>query len=72
MYRFLIVFPNDDRLDFYVSKTEQEFFNGEFPLFESVRNHIKRFNGETDGAKIYEVIEGKEKNHYVHLTTFNH
>jgi hypothetical protein len=70
--RFLIVFPNDLRLDFYIDDLEIERFNGEFPLFETIRRHIERHEGKTDGAKVYEVVKGKEKNHYVHLTTFNY
>jgi hypothetical protein len=70
--RFLIVFPNDLRLDFYIDDLTIDSFGGEdFPLFATIRRHIERHGGKTDGAKIYEVVKGKEKNHYVHLTTFN-
>lgn len=72
MDRFLIVFATGERLDFAISKLEQELYNGEhFPLFDMVENHIKRHGKETLGAKVYEVAEGRKENQYIHLTTFN-
>lgn len=72
MDRFLIVFPTEERLDFIASKLEQESYRGnDFPLYAAFERHIKSHGKETDGAKIYEVIEGKVKNQYIHLTTFN-
>ena len=70
MDRFLIVFPNEERLDFFVSKLKQELFIGEcFPLFESIEEHIKRHGKKTKDAKVYEVVDSKECRRYIHLTT---
>lgn len=72
MDRFLIVFTTGERLDFAISRLEQELYNGEhFPLFDMIESHTQRHGKETLGAKVYEVVEGRSENQYIHLTTFN-